>query len=117
MLAGDAAHLNNPLGGLGMNSGIHDVWNLTDKLGAIYREGADPTRELARYERQRQTVCREFVQAQTMRNKAAMEDKSPDAQARHQAKLEGIAADPVQRREYLLTQSMYHSRAREAEIA
>jgi 3-(3-hydroxy-phenyl)propionate hydroxylase len=117
MLAGDAAHLNNPLGGLGMNSGIHDVWNLTDKLRAIYREGADPGRELARYERQRQTVCREFVQAQTMRNKAAMEDKSPDAQARHQAKLEGIAADPVQRREYLLTQSMYHSRAREAEIA
>ena len=46
LLAGDAAHLNNPLGEFGMNSGIHDVWNLTDKLGAILQDGADPERWL-----------------------------------------------------------------------
>ncbi len=33
-LAGDAAHLNNPLGGFGLNSGIHDAVNLCDKLPA-----------------------------------------------------------------------------------
>ncbi|MEM8538738.1 MAG: NAD(P)/FAD-dependent oxidoreductase, partial [Pseudomonadota bacterium] len=39
-LAGDAAHLNNPLGGMGMNGGIHDAVNLSDKLGKVWR-GAD----------------------------------------------------------------------------
>jgi 3-(3-hydroxy-phenyl)propionate hydroxylase len=117
MLAGDAAHLNNPLGGLGMNSGIHDVWNLTDKLRAILKDGADGEALLARYERQRRTICTEFVQAQTIRNKKAMEDRSPDAQARHQAELSAIAADPDRRRDYLLTQSMYRSREREEAVA
>ena len=32
-LVGDAAHINNPLGGMGMNGGIHDAINLTDAAG------------------------------------------------------------------------------------
>jgi 3-(3-hydroxy-phenyl)propionate hydroxylase len=30
LLAGDAAHVNNPIGGMGMNGGIHDAINLAD---------------------------------------------------------------------------------------
>lgn len=36
-LAGDAAHLYTPLGGLGMNTGIGDVMNLTWKIAALHK--------------------------------------------------------------------------------
>ncbi len=113
LLAGDAAHLNNPLGGLGMNSGIHDVWNLTDKLTQILKQGASDTL-LDLYDRQRRTVMHEFVQAQSIKNKQTLETK--DSQAKHEAELGAIAADPVRRREYMLTQSMFRAREREAQI-
>ncbi len=32
LLAGDSAHVNNPIGGMGMNGGIHDAVNLAEKL-------------------------------------------------------------------------------------
>ena len=39
-LVGDAAHINNPLGGMGMNGGIHDAVNLTERLAAVWRGDA-----------------------------------------------------------------------------
>lgn len=116
VLIGDAAHLNNPLGGFGMNSGVHDAWNLTDKLTAVLKEGADHAEALAHYNRQRRTVMHEFVQTQTIRNKQAMESTGDD-QKRHQAMLEEIHRDDARRRDYILGQSMVLSRKREAEIA
>jgi 3-(3-hydroxy-phenyl)propionate hydroxylase len=117
ILAGDAAHLNNPLGGFGMNSGVHDVWNLVPKLVAILQNaaGAEPLLDL--YERQRRTVMNEFVQAQTIRNRQNLQSGSADSQQRAQRELQNIASDPVLRREYLLKQSMLTSREREKEIA
>lgn len=117
MLAGDAAHLNNPLGGFGMNSGVHDVWNLTGKLISILQENdaAEPLLKL--YERQRQAVMRTFVQAQTIRNKETLENRDPDAQAKHQKNLEAILADDERRRQYLLGQAMYNSLEQEKETA
>jgi 3-(3-hydroxy-phenyl)propionate hydroxylase len=116
ILAGDAAHLNNPLGGFGMNSGVHDVWNLVPKLVAILQDGADAQPLLDRYERQRRTIMNEFVQAQTIRNKQNMQVTDAEAQARNQAEMAKVLADPQLRREYLLRQSMLTSRQREAEI-
>ena len=112
ILAGDAAHLNNPLGGFGMNSGIHDAWNLVDKLKRILIGGEKAEPLLALYDRQRRTIMNEFVQAQTIAN----HDDMVDADAR-QEKLAKVLADPESRRGYLLRQSMYESRARETEIA
>ncbi|MES2537965.1 MAG: NAD(P)/FAD-dependent oxidoreductase [Pseudomonadota bacterium] len=109
LMAGDAAHLNNPLGGFGMNSGIHDVWNLTEKLLEIFLRGADADALLDRYDRQRRTIMNEFVQAQTIKNKMALESKAEDAQAQFQAEMERILADDRLRRNYLLNQSMYNS--------
>ncbi len=37
MIAGDAAHVNNPLGGMGLNGGIHDAFNLVGKLIEVAR--------------------------------------------------------------------------------
>jgi 3-(3-hydroxy-phenyl)propionate hydroxylase len=116
VLAGDAAHLNNPLGGFGMNSGVHDVWNLVPKLVAILQDGAEAEPLLDLYERQRRTIMNEFVQAQTIRNKANMQVSDAEAQARNQAEMAKVLADPQLRREYLLRQSMLTSRVREAQI-
>jgi 3-(3-hydroxy-phenyl)propionate hydroxylase len=117
ILMGDAAHLNNPLGGFGMNSGVHDAWNLTEKLQAVLQDRADPDTELDRYERQRRTVMQEFVQAQTMRNKRSLEAGAEAAQGEAQAQLAAIIADPDKRRDYILNQAMIKSREREASIA
>jgi 3-(3-hydroxy-phenyl)propionate hydroxylase len=38
LLVGDAAHLNNPIGGMGMNGGIHDAINLAEKLRVAYHQ-------------------------------------------------------------------------------
>jgi 3-(3-hydroxy-phenyl)propionate hydroxylase len=117
LLAGDAAHLNNPLGGFGMNSGIHDVWNLTTKLRAILLDGAEPEPLLDRYDRQRRAIATSFVQRQTIENKRAMEagDDTGGAGA-NERRMAAIAADPAKRRDYLLRQSMYESLAQEAAI-
>ncbi|MBB5687726.1 FAD-dependent oxidoreductase [Sphingobium boeckii] len=114
LLMGDAAHLNNPLGGFGMNSGIHDAWNLKDKLLPILLEGANPDPLLDRYERQRRKVTYDFVQAQTIANKKALEEGL--ASSSREAHFTKLSNDRDARRAYLLEQSMYASLKREAEI-
>lgn len=109
ILAGDAAHLNNPLGGLGMNSGIHDVWNLSRKLLPILKTGGRHDGPLSLYERQRQAVMRKFVQAKTIRNKETLESRDPDAQQKYQQELAAILEDDARRRDYLLDQAMFKS--------
>lgn len=109
LLIGDAAHLNNPLGGFGMNSGIHDAWNLCHKLLEILQENAAAEPLLDRFDRQRRTVMNEFVQAQTMRNKKMMEAKSPADRRAFRDQMEATYLDDEKRREYLLTQSMINS--------
>jgi 3-(3-hydroxy-phenyl)propionate hydroxylase len=111
LLAGDAAHLNNPLGGFGMNSGIHDIWNLVGKLVRVLVDNESPN-VLDLYEHQRRTIMNEFVQTQTMRNKKNLE--SPESE--REAELRATAADPIRRRNYLMIQSMLAARKRELEI-
>lgn len=108
LLAGDAAHLNNPLGGLGMNSGIHDAMNLAEKLVAILKEGADPEELLPRYGRQRRQVTQTFIQEQTRRNKAMIE---AEEEARRPVfdEMARTLADPEKRRAYMLRQAMFAS--------
>ncbi|MFC3443698.1 FAD-dependent oxidoreductase [Sphingobium rhizovicinum] len=116
MLVGDAAHLNNPLGGFGMNSGIHDVWNLADKLWSILRKDGDAAL-LERFDRQRRGITTAFIQAQSIENKAFMEHGPGESHQGRMDKMEAIAADPALRRRYLLKQAMIQSLADADKIA
>lgn len=107
-LAGDAAHVNNPLGGMGMNGGIHDAINLADKLARVVK-GEEPLAFVGRYERQRRKVALEAVQAQTLRNRQMMAETDPQKRRAYHDDLRSIAADPQKHRDYLLRSSMIQS--------
>ena len=112
-LAGDAAHLNNPLGGMGMNGGIHDGFNIAEKIAAVLK-GTQPESELDRYERQRRPVALEYVNTITIANKRNLETRDPEEQRRWRESMTRIAADPALAREYLLKISMIASLRRAA---
>lgn len=109
ILIGDAAHLNNPLGGFGMNSGIHDAFNLCSKLVAALAEPQARDQLLAHFERQRRTVTREFIQQQSMRNKQDMELGSAGAEQQRRDFMRDTSANPDLRRAFMLRQSMIQS--------
>jgi 3-(3-hydroxy-phenyl)propionate hydroxylase len=114
LLAGDAAHVNNPLGGMGMNGGIQDAFNLADKFLEIYA-GTDD-RLLDRYDRQRRTVAVEAVQAQTHRNQQMISERDLEIRKRSLDAMRKTAADPRSAREYMLRSSMIASMRKAAEI-
>ncbi len=113
LLAGDAAHVNSPIGAMGMNSGIHDAVNLAAKLSAVLRgeAGADL---LDRYSRQRRHAAVAHVQAITIRNKKLMAEADPATRRRNRDELRQAAADPARAREHLLRASLIQS-VRDAE--
>jgi len=82
LLAGDSAHVNNPIGGMGMNGGIHDGVNLAEKLArVIHGEAGDDLLDL--YSRQRRHAAVKYVQAQTIANKRLMEERDPAVRAKN----------------------------------
>jgi 3-(3-hydroxy-phenyl)propionate hydroxylase len=107
LLAGDAAHVNNPLGGMGMNGGIHDAVNLAEKLTAVLH-GADASL-LGRYERQRRKIAIDTVQAQALRNRTVMNERDPAKRKAFHDDLKATADDPARHRDYVLRSSMIKS--------
>jgi 3-(3-hydroxy-phenyl)propionate hydroxylase len=115
LLAGDAAHVNNPIGGMGLNGGVQDAANLADKLTQVMLEGASEDL-LDLYSRQRRTIAIEFVQEQSIANKKRLEARDPEARRRNLGELREIAADPARARQFLLRTSMLASQKRAAAI-
>jgi 3-(3-hydroxy-phenyl)propionate hydroxylase len=113
LLVGDAAHVNSPIGGMGMNSGIHDAFNLADKIVAISRGEADES-VLDRYERQRRQIAIQHTQAQTIRNKRILQETDPKIRRKNHDELKRSASDPVRARAFMLRASLLNS-IREAE--
>jgi 3-(3-hydroxy-phenyl)propionate hydroxylase len=116
LLAGDSAHINNPLGGMGMNGGVHDAFNLCEKLLAVIQQGQDVSL-LDRYERQRRTIAIEYINASTARNKQEIEERDPVQRKKTQDALRATAADPVAARAYLRKTSMLDALERAQAIA
>jgi 3-(3-hydroxy-phenyl)propionate hydroxylase len=110
-LIGDAAHINNPLGGMGMNGGVHDAINLTERLAEVWH-GSKGDAELDRFDRQRRLVTKEYVEKQSIQNKKNLETPGTEFLDR----LAEIAADARKTREYLLAVSMISSLERAREL-
>jgi 3-(3-hydroxy-phenyl)propionate hydroxylase len=108
ILAGDSAHVNSPIGAMGMNSGIHDAINLADKLIAISRGEVDDS-VLDRYERQRRHVAVAHTQAQTMRNKKLLAEQDPAVRERNHDGLRRTSEDPALARKFLLRAALFDS--------
>jgi 3-(3-hydroxy-phenyl)propionate hydroxylase len=110
-LAGDAAHINNPLGGMGMNGGIHDAINLTTRLADVWH-GRTTEADLDRYDKQRRLVTLEYIEQQSIQNKRNLESSGSEFRER----LAQIAADPDRTYDYLLRVSMIASLRRAEEL-
>jgi 3-(3-hydroxy-phenyl)propionate hydroxylase len=105
LLAGDAAHINNPIGAFGLNSGIHDAVNLAEKLGRVWRGDADEAL-LDLYARQRRTVAIEQVDKMSIRNKRLLEEHDPEVQREHLLELVAVASNPERARRHMLETTM-----------
>ncbi len=115
LLAGDSAHLNNPLGGMGMNGGIHDAVNLTDKIIKVWKkEASEDLFDL--YTKQRQPVAVESVQAQADRNRKLLNERDPEVRLARFKEIQSTANSPDKAREFLLRSSMIESLERAARV-
>ncbi|TMG76661.1 MAG: FAD-dependent monooxygenase [Betaproteobacteria bacterium] len=115
-LAGDAAHVNNPVGGLGLNCGVHDAMELAETLHQV-ASGQAGEDLLDRYERRRRPLNIEYVQEQTVANKKRLEERDPKVRQAHFDELRRTAADPVLHSRFLRRTSLIESVRRAREIA
>lgn len=108
LLLGDAAHINNPIGGMGMNSGIHDADMLSKALIRVLR-GDEPDSLLDAYAAARRAAAVEDVQANSDRRYKEMIATQEERRARN-AEYAAIAGDPARVRAFLLRASMLEDR-------
>lgn len=108
LLAGDSAHVNNPLGGMGLNGGVQDAVNLSEKLINILLEGGDEAL-LDQYDRQRRPIAVEYVQQHTIRNKKMIEEKDPAARRKQNDELRAKSLDRDEAIAFLLQTSMINA--------
>ena len=108
LLAGELAHLNNPIGGMGMNGGIHDGLNLANKLArVIHGEASDDLLDL--YSRQRRHAAVKYVQAQTIANKRLLEERDPAVRRENFDELRRTAENPVTAKAYMRRATLFDS--------
>ncbi|MPZ37906.1 MAG: FAD-dependent monooxygenase [Rhizobiales bacterium] len=116
LLAGDAAHLNTPAGGMGLNGGIHDAFELAAALIDVLRHGA-PEARLDAYDRRRRPIAREDILAQADRNRARMRERDPARRRELLRDLQATANDREKLRSFLRRSSMLEGLAKSAAIS
>ena len=107
-LCGDAAHVNNPIGGLGLNCGIHEAWDLAELLDKVLRKESE-AQTLDAYERRRRPLNIKYVQEQTVANKTRLEERDPAQRARRFEELRSTAEDPARHKAFLMRASLLES--------
>ena len=108
LLAGDAAHLNSPIGAMGMNSGIHDAVSLAGNMIRVMT-GEEGEGAFDRYVRQRRHVATSHVQTTTIANKQNMEQRDPLKRRLYGESMRRRAGDPALGRQFLMQTSLIDS--------
>jgi 3-(3-hydroxy-phenyl)propionate hydroxylase len=116
LLAGDAAHLNSPIGAMGMNSGVHDAFNLAHNLLKVLHDERDEG-ALDLYVRQRRHIALMHVQTATIANKKAMEQRDPETRRKYREEMKQAAEDPALAKKFLMRTSLIDSLRDAATIA
>ena len=107
-LCGDAAHVNNPIGGLGLNSGIHEAWDLAGSLNQAFKE--KKLSLLDSYESRSRPLNIKYVQEQTIANKKRLEEREPAQRAKRFDELRAMADDPARHKAFLMRASLLEKR-------
>jgi 2-polyprenyl-6-methoxyphenol hydroxylase-like FAD-dependent oxidoreductase len=115
LLAGDAAHLNTPAGGMGLNGGIHDAFELAAALTDVLRHGASEAR-LDAYDRRRRPIARDDILAQADRNRARMRERDPARRRELLKDLQTTVNDREKLRAFLRRSSMLEGLAKAATL-
>ena len=103
VLVGDAAHVTNPTGGLGLTGGLFDAFALWPTLAAVLLDGADPAL-LDRWAEDRRRIYLEKTNPQAIANKRLVFHACGGG-AELEAALDGLramAADPDVRLQRLM---------------
>ncbi len=104
ILAGDAAHINSPSGGMGMNGGLHDAFFLTEAFRQIWSGANEDVLDL--YTRRRRPIAFEQILKQSDANRRRMQERDPAIRRKLFEDLLGILSNPDQTYNYLLKTSM-----------
>lgn len=108
LLAGDAAHLNNPTGGMGMNSGIHDARDLSRALIAVLNGASDS--RLDEYAANRHRTATEMVQATADKNYQDLAQTEESERLKRNQEMRKAAQDDKKARAFLLKTAMLADR-------
>jgi 3-(3-hydroxy-phenyl)propionate hydroxylase len=115
VLAGDAAHVTPPTGGLGMNGGIHDAINLAEKLAGVMQGESDALLDL--YTRQRRPIAVAEILAQSHQNRVRMQLWDPEQRSAVMQRMRDVAADAELTKSMLLRTSMIEGLRQAALVA
>lgn len=101
LLAGDAAHATNPLGGLGLTGGLWDGMILADLLAAVLHGGAQDD-VLDKWATERKRVFWDVASAGASENKRMVEEKDPAQRLIDMERLQATADNPEAGRQMML---------------
>ena len=99
-LAGDAAHATNPMGGLGLTTGLWTGLILSDLLASVINGMADIS-ILDRFSDERRRVFWEVTSPAATENKRMMEEKNRETRLKDMESVKQTASDPKHAREML----------------
>ena len=92
LFAGDAAHLVNPIGGLGLTGGLLDCTSLADALLAVI-EGRCDQRVLDAWAAERRRVFVEITAPMARENRRRISERDPERRRADRERLRNLSAD------------------------
>jgi 2-polyprenyl-6-methoxyphenol hydroxylase-like FAD-dependent oxidoreductase len=101
LLAGDAAHANSPIGGLGLTGGLLDAVALGDALSCVITMGV-PDAVLDEYAADRRAIFVDYTSPTTTENKRRLAEADPAKQAADRERFKKIEGDPKLQADLLL---------------